>query len=133
MALLGARAGAAAQDLATAGVGEVLTVIDAALEPYTPDGYVLALAHVIASASPQVIALAHTYQARDFAPMLAARLTLPLITDVTGVTGSGLRRASRVPCRASCSRGEAEGFRPYLVTSNWRLRRTRSRGKSPNW
>jgi electron transfer flavoprotein alpha subunit len=89
VALLGAGAGAAAQDLATAGVGEVLTVIDAALEPYTADGYVLALAHVIASASPQVIALAHTYQARDFAPMLAARLTLPLITDVTGVTGSG--------------------------------------------
>ena len=89
VALLGAQTGAAAQDLATAGVGEVLTVIDAALEPYTPDGYVLALAHVIASASPQVIALAHTYQARDFAPMLAARLTLPLITDVTGVTGSG--------------------------------------------
>ena len=89
VALLGAGTGAAAQDLATAGVGEVLTVIDAALEPYTADGYVLALAHVIASASPQVIALAHTYQARDFAPMLAARLALPLITDVTGVTGSG--------------------------------------------
>ena len=87
--LLGAQAGAAAQDLAAAGVGEVLTVIDAALEPYTPDGYVLALAQVVASASPQVIALAHTYQARDFAPMLAARLTLPLMTDVTGITGSG--------------------------------------------
>ena len=89
VALLGGQAGAAAQELAAAGVGEVLTVTDAALEPYTPDGYVLALAQLIASASPQVIALAHTYQARDFAPMLAARLTLPLVTDVTGITGSG--------------------------------------------
>jgi electron transfer flavoprotein alpha subunit len=89
IALLGAQAGGAAQELAAAGVGAVLTVTDAALEPYTPDGYVLALAQVIASASPQVIALAHTYQARDFAPMLAARLTLPLVTDVTGVNGLG--------------------------------------------
>jgi electron transfer flavoprotein alpha subunit len=89
VALLGGQAGAAAQELAAAGVGEVLTVTDAALEPYTPDAYVLALAQLIASASPQVIALAHTYQARDFAPMLAARLTLPLVTDVTGITGSG--------------------------------------------
>jgi electron transfer flavoprotein alpha subunit len=87
IALLGAQAGGAAQELAAAGVGAVLTVTDAALEPYTPDGYVLALAQVIASASPQVIALAHTYQARDFAPMLAARLTLPLVTDVTCVSG----------------------------------------------
>jgi electron transfer flavoprotein alpha subunit len=86
--LLGGQAGAAAQELAAAGVGEVLTITDAALEPYTPDGYVLALAQIVTSASPQVIALAHTYQARDFAPMLAARLTLPLVTDVTGITRS---------------------------------------------
>ena len=89
VALLGGQPGGGAQELAAAGVGEVLTVTDAALEPYTPDGYVLALAQVIASASPQVIALAHTYQARDFAPMLASKLTLPLVTDVTGITGSG--------------------------------------------
>jgi electron transfer flavoprotein alpha subunit len=89
IAVLGASAGAAAQELAAAGVGEVLAVTDAALEPYTPDGYVLALAQVIASAKPDVVALAHTYQARDFAPMLAARLHLPLITDVTGISGTG--------------------------------------------
>jgi len=55
VALLGGQAGAAAQELAAAGVGEVLTVTDAALEPYTPDGYVLALAQLITSASPQAI------------------------------------------------------------------------------
>ena len=87
--VLGASPGAAAQELSAAGVAGVLTVTDAALEPYTPDGYVLALAQVIAATSPQVVALAHTYQARDFAPMLAARLNLPLVTDVTGIGGSG--------------------------------------------
>jgi electron transfer flavoprotein alpha subunit len=35
------------------------------------------------------VLLPHTYQTRDFAPLLAARLRKPLITDVTGITGSG--------------------------------------------
>jgi electron transfer flavoprotein alpha subunit len=89
IAVLGASAGAASQELAAAGVGEVLTVTDVALEPYTPDGYALALAQVIGSVAPDVVALAHTYQARDFAPMLAARLNLALVTDVTGINGTG--------------------------------------------
>ena len=89
MALLGAEPGAAAQELAAAGAGEIVTVTNAALEPYTPDGYVLALADLIGTAKPQVVALAHTYQARDFAPMLAARVRIPLVTDVTGFTGTG--------------------------------------------
>jgi electron transfer flavoprotein alpha subunit len=87
--VLGASAGGAAQELASAGAGEVLSVTDAALEPYTPDGYVLALAQIIGSLKPDVVALAHTYQARDFAPTLAARLNLPLVTDVTAIKGSG--------------------------------------------
>ena len=87
--VLGGSAGGTAQELAAAGAGEVLVVADPALEPYTPDGYVIALAQVMASASPQVVALAHTYQTRDFAPALAARLNTGLITDVTGITGTG--------------------------------------------
>jgi electron transfer flavoprotein alpha subunit len=89
IAVLGASAGSVAQELAAAGVGDVLVIVDPALEPYTPDGYVMALAQLIAIASPQVVALPHTYQARDFAPALAARLNMPLITDVTGITGTG--------------------------------------------
>jgi len=86
---LGASAGSVPQELAAAGVGDVLVIADPALEPYTPDGYVMALAQVIASVSPQMVALPHTYQARDFAPSLAARLNTSLITDVTGITGTG--------------------------------------------
>ena len=89
IAVPGATTGAVAQELAAAGVGGVLSVTNPALEPYTPDGYVHAFAQVIATVSPQVVVLAHTYQARDFAPMLAARLNLSLVTDVTGITGSG--------------------------------------------
>jgi electron transfer flavoprotein alpha subunit len=85
----GAASAAAATEVAAAGAGSVLTVTNAALEPYTPDGYVLALAQVISASSPRAVLLAHTYQARDFAPMLAARLNLPLVTDVTGISGTG--------------------------------------------
>jgi electron transfer flavoprotein alpha subunit len=89
IAVLGASGLPVAQQLAAAGVGDVVSTGDAALEPYTPDGYVMAVAQIIASTAPQIVAMAHTYQARDFAPMLAARLNLPLITDVTGINGTG--------------------------------------------
>ena len=89
IAVLGAAVDEVAQELAAAGVGDVLVLADPALEPYTPDGYVMALAAGIASVAPQFVALPHTYQTRDFAPALAARLMKPLITDVTAIDGSG--------------------------------------------
>ena len=72
IAVLGASAASASQELAAAGVGDVLVLADPALEPYTPDAYAMALAQVIASTSPRIVALPHTYQTRDFAPALAA-------------------------------------------------------------
>ena len=87
VAVLGAT-GAVAQELAAAGIGDVLVVADPALEAYTPDGYALALAAAIASAPPRFVVLAHTYQTRDFVPMIAARLNAPLITDATAIRGT---------------------------------------------
>ena len=78
-----------AQELAGAGVGEVLSIEDPLLESYTPDAYAMALAAAIESTKPTAVLLPHTYQTRDFAPLLAARLRLPLITDVTGIKGAG--------------------------------------------
>ena len=52
--VLGASVDGAAQELAAAGVGDVLVVSDPALELYTPDAYVIALARVIASTAPLV-------------------------------------------------------------------------------
>ena len=79
----------AAKTLADAGVGDVLTIEDAALASYTPDAYVAAVAGAIAQTSPRAVVMAHTYQARDYAPRLAARLKTPLAADVIGVKGSG--------------------------------------------
>jgi len=81
--------GDAATPLADAGVGEVLTVADAALASYTPDAQVAAVAGAIAQTTPRLVVMAHTYQARDYAPRLAARLRTALVADVIGVKGSG--------------------------------------------
>jgi electron transfer flavoprotein alpha subunit len=89
IAALGSRLDGVAKELASAGVGEILSLSDAALDAYTPDGYVMALAEVIPSMAPLFVLLPHTYQTRDFAPALAARLHAPLITDVTAIAGTG--------------------------------------------
>jgi electron transfer flavoprotein alpha subunit len=85
----GTRAGGVAAELAAAQVREVVTLESAALEPYTPDGFTAALQEAIAQLSPAHVVLPHTYQTRDFAPKLAARLDRALITDVTAVKSAG--------------------------------------------
>jgi electron transfer flavoprotein alpha subunit len=89
VAVPGASVADAAREIAAADVAEVLAVEHPSLEPYTPDGYTLALRSVIEQTAPAVVLMAHTYQTRDFAPMMAARLGRPLITDVIAVNGTG--------------------------------------------
>jgi electron transfer flavoprotein alpha subunit len=84
----GADVGIVAQELAAAGVGNVVTLDHPALADYTPDAWTQALRGVIEQMSPAYVLLPHTYQTRDFAPMLAARMRKPLITDVTAITGT---------------------------------------------
>jgi electron transfer flavoprotein alpha subunit len=85
----GASAGAAAKELSQADVAEVLTAEHAALGQYTPDAFTMALKSVIEKKKPSVVLMAHTYQARDFAPMLAARLRVSIVTDVIGISREG--------------------------------------------
>jgi electron transfer flavoprotein alpha subunit len=89
VAVLGGATGGVAQEVASAAVAEVVVAEHAALEPYTPDAYASASRTLIESVAPTYVLLPHTYQTRDFAPLLAAHLHKPLITDVTGLTGSG--------------------------------------------
>jgi len=89
VAVLGAGVAGVAQELAAAAVAEVVTVDAPALETYTPDGYAQALKALVDAQNPQAVVFAHTYQTRDFAPTLAARLRCSLVTDITGVKGTG--------------------------------------------
>jgi electron transfer flavoprotein alpha subunit len=87
-AVLGQSVAAVAQDLSTA-VSEVLLVEHAALGTYTPDAFTAAVQQIVASAKPDYVLLPHTYQTRDFAPMVAVRMGASLITDVVGINGAG--------------------------------------------
>ena len=55
------------------------------LEVYTSDGFVEAIGQVVEATEPELVFLAHTYQTREFAPRLAARLKRPLVTDCVAV------------------------------------------------
>ena len=78
-----------AAELAAAQVQDVVTLESTALEPYTPDGFTAALKDALSQLSATLVLLPHTYQTRDFAPKLAARMDRALITDVTAIKRAG--------------------------------------------
>ena len=83
--VVGSSVADAARDASAAAVAAVVSVDHQALGSYTADGFVLALAALIERVSPAYVVFAHTYQTRDFAPKLAARLRRPLVPDVVGI------------------------------------------------
>jgi electron transfer flavoprotein alpha subunit len=85
IAVLGSGVGAVAQELTRAAAAEVIVVDAAALAEYTADGFVMALEQLIAAEQPERVFLPHTYQTRDFAPALAARVKRPLVTDCIAI------------------------------------------------
>jgi len=118
IAVLGAGAETAAAELAAADVANVIVVEAAAVAEYTADGYVLALAALVAQEQPALVFLSHTYQTRDFAPALAARLGRALVTDVTAVKKAGDRLVYVRPVFQGKLNAdvEATGPPPHLVT-----------------
>ena len=114
----GSSASGVASELAAAAVQEVVTIDNPALEPYTPDGYTAALQQAIAQLSPSTVVLPHTYQTRDFAPKLAARLDRSIITDVTAVKRAGNDVAFVRPMFQGKLTADvvAEGPGPHFVT-----------------
>jgi len=81
VAVAGSGVGPVAGELAHADVAGVLALDDPALEPYTSDGFVHVWTQVVEAESPDLVLLPHTYQTRDFAPRLAARVGRALVTD----------------------------------------------------
>ncbi len=85
VAIAGVSLAPVAAELSAAEVESVLAVEHAALGVYTADGFVAAFADVVNQAEPDLVFLSHTYQTREFAPKLAARLGRSLITDCIAV------------------------------------------------
>jgi electron transfer flavoprotein alpha subunit len=81
-ALLGDSTGAAAKELGSQAIARLYTLDHPLLKLYTADAYNAALKQLIQKTSPAFVVLPHTYQARDFAPALAAAFGQSLISDV---------------------------------------------------
>jgi electron transfer flavoprotein alpha subunit len=118
IAVLGANIASIATELAAAQVQEVITLDSPALEPYTPDGFTAALQQAIDQLKPSAVLLPHTYQTRDFAPKLAARLDRALVTDVTAIkSAAGSTVFVRPMFQGKLTADIApEGPVPHLVT-----------------
>ncbi|HXG56437.1 MAG TPA: electron transfer flavoprotein subunit alpha/FixB family protein [Vicinamibacterales bacterium] len=118
IAVLGAGVDAIAHEIAAAEAAEIIAVDAPALAEYTADGYVAALGSLIAEEQPSHVFFAHTYQTRDLAPALAARLERSLVTDVTAIKkhGDGLVYVRPVFQGKLNADVEAVGPAPHLVT-----------------
>ena len=118
VAVLGSGVDAVAAELAGADVTAVVVVDQPWLASYTADGAVLALAALAGQETPEAIFFPHTYQTRDFAPALAARLKRPIVTDVVAVKKDGTTLSCMRPVFQGKLTAEiaVTGAAPHLVT-----------------
>ena len=118
IAVLGAGAEGAVNEVAVAQAEEIISVEHDALREYTADGFVLAAQALIEQEKPELVFLPHTYQTRDYAPALAARLGRALITDVTGIRNQdGSLAYSRPVFQGKLSADvQPTGPAPHIVT-----------------
>ena len=83
--VLGAATESQAAEAASKSPDKVVRVEHPLLAHYTADGFIAALQQLIHTESPAIVIFPHTYQIRDFAPALAARLGQVLISDVVSI------------------------------------------------
>jgi electron transfer flavoprotein alpha subunit len=97
---------------------KVIVARNPKLDKYTPDGYADAWTEIINKENPQYVVMSHTYQVRDFAPKVAARLGKELVGDCIRYNADGgkltlTRRIFLGKLDADVTIG---GDAPYFVT-----------------
>lgn len=109
---------ALAQEISNYDIEKVIVAKNEKLSPYTPDGYTDAWEQVIKQENPQYVIMAHTYQVRDFAPKLAARLGKELVGDCIRYRNEGgkLVFTRRIFLGKLDADVVIEGDAPYFVT-----------------
>ncbi len=127
--VIGAQTEALAQAAASKCLAKVIRIEHPLLAQYTSDGFCAALEQFIRAESPDFIVFPHSYQVRDYAPALSARLGRVLIGDVTAI-GDGpvfirslmqgrlsgsYRSSGSVPCLVSVQSG---AFRADAAETN---------------
>jgi electron transfer flavoprotein alpha subunit len=81
----GAHTESLAAEAAAKSLAKIVRIEHPLLAAYTSDGFTLALEQFFRGQQPDYIVFPHTYQVRDYAPALAARLGQVLIGDVTSI------------------------------------------------
>lgn len=107
-----------AQEIAGYNIEKVIVAKNEKLGAYTPDGYADAWEQVVKATNPQYVVMAHTYQVRDFAPKVAARLGREVVGDCIRYKADGgkltlTRRIFLGKLDADVTIG---GDAPYFVT-----------------
>jgi len=97
---------------------KVIVAKNEKLGTYTPDGYADAWEQMIKATNPQYVVMSHTYQVRDFAPKVAARLEREVVGDCIRYKADGgklvlTRRIFLGKLDADVTIG---GDAPYFVT-----------------
>jgi electron transfer flavoprotein alpha subunit len=87
--LFGSETSVHVETLAHYGVDKVYVVENTQLNQYTNDAYTQAFIQVMDAVKPDAVLLGHTAIGRDFAPRVAARMGLGIISDCTDVSIQG--------------------------------------------
>jgi electron transfer flavoprotein alpha subunit len=88
-AVAGSGVASLANEVAGKKVTKVYAIESPKLEPYTADAFAAGLNQVIASKSPKLVLMPHTYQVRDFVPKLATAMGRAVISDCVGYKKDG--------------------------------------------
>ena len=107
-----------AQEISGYNLEKIIVAKNEKLGTYTPDGYADAWEQVVKATNPQYVVMSHTYQVRDFAPKVAARLGREVVGDcIRYKAESGKLMLSR---RIFLGKLDADvsigGDAPYFVT-----------------
>ncbi len=87
--VMGSNADELATQVSNYDIGEVLKLQHDLLSSYSSDGYAEAVKQVVEKESPKYVFFGHTYQVRDYAPKVSAKLMKPFIVDNVSVTTNG--------------------------------------------
>jgi electron transfer flavoprotein alpha subunit len=88
-AVAGSGVASLANEIAGKKVAKVYAIESRKLEPYTADAFAAGLKQVIASKSPKLVLMPHTYQVRDFVPKLTTAMGRAVISDCVGYKKDG--------------------------------------------
>ena len=88
-AVVGSNVAAIAAEVAATKVAKVYNIESPKLDRYTPDAFVHALKEFLGKHPAKLVLMPHTYQVRDFVPMLATVLGTTAITDAIGYKYEG--------------------------------------------